>query len=229
MSVVAAGFFFFAVALYLRRPKGQRFYLVPSPGMAALRRYPTSTGGCCAKPKLPADPAPVLIADLRAELERGMGAADRRRRARRPSGLSSQAGPGIDHRPGRDRASVRKPFRLAAAQSQLSQDQAAARFLRRLVRCRSCSSRAWSIALLIKLESPGPVFFRQKRRGYRGNEFRVVKFRTMVHRPGRDAPCDQGRGDHPRSRQPGHPRSAASCAAPGSTSCRRSGTSCAAR
>jgi lipopolysaccharide/colanic/teichoic acid biosynthesis glycosyltransferase len=36
-----------------------------------------------------------------------------------------------------------------------------------------------SIALLIKLDSPGPVFFRQRRAGYRGRVFRIYKFRTM--------------------------------------------------
>jgi exopolysaccharide biosynthesis polyprenyl glycosylphosphotransferase len=35
------------------------------------------------------------------------------------------------------------------------------------------------VALLIKLTSPGPVFFRQVRLGIRGEEFRVWKFRTM--------------------------------------------------
>ncbi|HTV30865.1 MAG TPA: exopolysaccharide biosynthesis polyprenyl glycosylphosphotransferase [Xanthobacteraceae bacterium] len=35
------------------------------------------------------------------------------------------------------------------------------------------------IALVIKLDSPGPVFFRQRRNGYRGREFRINKFRTM--------------------------------------------------
>ncbi len=36
------------------------------------------------------------------------------------------------------------------------------------------------IAILIKLESPGPVFFLQPRAGYRGERFRMRKFRTMV-------------------------------------------------
>lgn len=35
------------------------------------------------------------------------------------------------------------------------------------------------VALLIKLESPGPVFFVQERVGLRGRLFRLVKFRTM--------------------------------------------------
>lgn len=36
------------------------------------------------------------------------------------------------------------------------------------------------IALAIKLDSPGPVFFRQVRVGRGGREFRIHKFRTMV-------------------------------------------------
>lgn len=36
------------------------------------------------------------------------------------------------------------------------------------------------IALAIKLDSPGPVFFRQVRVGRHGREFRIHKFRTMV-------------------------------------------------
>jgi undecaprenyl-phosphate galactose phosphotransferase/putative colanic acid biosynthesis UDP-glucose lipid carrier transferase len=35
------------------------------------------------------------------------------------------------------------------------------------------------IAAAIKLDSSGPVFFRQRRNGYRGREFRILKFRTM--------------------------------------------------
>jgi lipopolysaccharide/colanic/teichoic acid biosynthesis glycosyltransferase len=37
-----------------------------------------------------------------------------------------------------------------------------------------------AIALLIRLDSPGPVLFRQVRRGHRGRPFRMLKFRTMV-------------------------------------------------
>ncbi len=35
------------------------------------------------------------------------------------------------------------------------------------------------VALLVKLKSPGPVFFRQSRVGERGRSFKMLKFRTM--------------------------------------------------
>jgi lipopolysaccharide/colanic/teichoic acid biosynthesis glycosyltransferase len=35
------------------------------------------------------------------------------------------------------------------------------------------------LAIVIRLDSRGPVVFRQLRRGYRGTQFRVLKFRTM--------------------------------------------------
>lgn len=36
------------------------------------------------------------------------------------------------------------------------------------------------LAVLVKRSSPGPVFFVQKRTGYRGRAFGMIKFRTMV-------------------------------------------------
>jgi lipopolysaccharide/colanic/teichoic acid biosynthesis glycosyltransferase len=37
------------------------------------------------------------------------------------------------------------------------------------------------VAIAVKLDSPGPVFYRQVRVGRRGREFRIHKFRTMTH------------------------------------------------
>lgn len=36
------------------------------------------------------------------------------------------------------------------------------------------------LSLLIKLDSPGPIFYRGERIGLRGRKFRIYKFRTMV-------------------------------------------------
>lgn len=38
-------------------------------------------------------------------------------------------------------------------------------------------------AIAVRLDSPGPVLFRQRRMGYRGEPFTVFKFRTMAHMP----------------------------------------------
>lgn len=43
-----------------------------------------------------------------------------------------------------------------------------------------CLPLAIVIALAIKLTSPGPVFFTQERVGWRGERFRLVKFRSMT-------------------------------------------------
>jgi lipopolysaccharide/colanic/teichoic acid biosynthesis glycosyltransferase len=44
------------------------------------------------------------------------------------------------------------------------------------------------VALAVKLDSPGPVFFRQARVGRGGRTFRIHKFRTMTHDPGDRGP-----------------------------------------
>jgi len=44
------------------------------------------------------------------------------------------------------------------------------------------------IALIHKLESKGPLFFIQTRTGYRGKEFKLIKFRTMIRDAEPDGP-----------------------------------------
>ncbi len=52
------------------------------------------------------------------------------------------------------------------------------------------------LAILIKLSSPGPIFFKQKRTGKRGKEFNCYKFRTM--RCSTDAHTKQATADDSR-------------------------------
>lgn len=53
------------------------------------------------------------------------------------------------------------------------------------------------VAVAIRLDTPGPVFFRQERVGRFGVPFRIHKFRTMRHEPGR-AGREITVGDDPR-------------------------------
>ncbi len=49
------------------------------------------------------------------------------------------------------------------------------------------------LAVLVRLDSPGPVFFRQERVGRHGRPFRIHKFRTMVaDAPARGLPLTVG-------------------------------------
>jgi len=52
------------------------------------------------------------------------------------------------------------------------------------------------IAVAIKIDSPGPVFFKQQRVGWKGCKFYCLKFRTMSHDPG--ASFVQAQKDDPR-------------------------------
>lgn len=58
------------------------------------------------------------------------------------------------------------------------------------------------IALWVKLDSPGPVFYRQQRVGRGGALFNILKFRTMVVRPDDQRQLTIGRD--PRVTRAGH-------------------------
>jgi len=51
------------------------------------------------------------------------------------------------------------------------------------------------IAMLIKLTSNGPVFFKQRRMGQYGKPFDLIKFRSMVHCPQDNGPQVTATGD----------------------------------
>ena len=76
------------------------------------------------------------------------------------------------------------------------------------------------IALAIKLESPGPVFFRQERYGFANEAFLIWKFRTMRHE--RTSADEDAAGNSRATR--GSRASAAFCGEQASMSCRSSST-----
>jgi putative colanic acid biosynthesis UDP-glucose lipid carrier transferase len=55
-----------------------------------------------------------------------------------------------------------------------------------------------AIAAAIKLDSTGPVLFRQKRLGFNNNAFEILKFRTMIHMPGPELVVPQAQRNDPR-------------------------------
>lgn len=54
------------------------------------------------------------------------------------------------------------------------------------------------VALAIKLDSKGPVFFRQERMGWTGESFRIWKFRSMVVHQPQDGVVKQAQKNDPR-------------------------------
>lgn len=55
------------------------------------------------------------------------------------------------------------------------------------------------IALIIKLESRGPVFYKQKRVGYDGREFEIIKFRSMRQNAESETGAVWAKKDDPRN------------------------------
>jgi Undecaprenyl-phosphate glucose phosphotransferase len=55
-----------------------------------------------------------------------------------------------------------------------------------------------AVAILIKLDSPGPVFFRQPREGFNHQTFRIWKFRTMRQEASQADGIEQARRADPR-------------------------------
>ncbi len=78
-----------------------------------------------------------------------------------------------------------------------------------------------AVALAVKLESKGPVLFRQKRYGFNNEMIEVFKFRSMY-----TDRCDATASKLVTKETLASPASAASSARPRSTSCRSSSTCC---
>ncbi|WP_166359501.1 undecaprenyl-phosphate glucose phosphotransferase [Pseudomonas akapageensis] len=60
-----------------------------------------------------------------------------------------------------------------------------------------------TVAIAIKLDSPGPVFFRQERMGWSGEVFRIWKFRSMVVHKQEDGMVKQAEKNDPRKTRVG--------------------------
>lgn len=183
MSYVAANLFLFAVSTYLRRRRGQTFFLVPSAQTLAIPAVPHVQWIMLDEPVLPDSPDLVLIADLRADLS-----ADWER-------MIAQAA--VEGHPVYHVKQVMESLTGRVDIEHLSENSFGSLIpdsgygkLKRMMDMITAPLAllllllpAMIVAVAIKLDSPGPVFFRQERRGYRGRPFYVLKFRTMRHMP----------------------------------------------
>ena len=180
-SFVACAAFLLLISMSLRSMRGRRFYVVPSANTAFEPIGGFEWSVLC-QPVLPADPNLVLIADLRADLS--------------PEWEKLIADAAVAGHPVYHVKQVRESLTGKVEIEHLSENSFGSlipnlsyRKIKRAVDVLAVMLAApllllpcLVVVLLIKLDSPGTVFFRQPRRGYRGRIFTVVKFRTMVDR-----------------------------------------------
>jgi lipopolysaccharide/colanic/teichoic acid biosynthesis glycosyltransferase len=184
LSYLLTTLFLFAVSVSLRSWAGRRFYVVPSPGLEKLVGIDAFEWVVLDAPTIPhADRRAIFIADLRADLgaEWEKFIAD-----------VAVAGHPVYHT-----KQIAESLTGQVEIEHLSENSFGSlipnlgyRKLKRLVDLITALVAlpvllvpGMLIAVWIKLDSDGPVFFRQERRGYRGEVFNVVKFRTMADRP----------------------------------------------
>lgn len=181
MSYIAANLFLLAVSTYLRRRRGQTFFLVPSALTSAIPAVPHVKWVMLNEPILPDSPNIVLIADLRADLGDDW---------ERMIAQTAVAGHPVYHvKQVMESLTGRVDIEHLSENSfgSLIPDSGYGK-LKRMVDMVTAPlalvallPAALIVAIAIKLDSPGPVLFRQERRGYRGQPFKVLKFRTMRH------------------------------------------------
>ena len=73
-----------------------------------------------------------------------------------------------------------KPHKLSACQKVYRFFKGVLDFLMALIACILLTPLFIIVAIAIKVDSKGPVFFTQKRIGYKGKEFKCIKFRSMA-------------------------------------------------
>ncbi len=172
--------FLFSVASFVRLRSGQKFYIVPGGGGEQLASIAGPDWIILAEPAPPSDSDPVMVADLRADL------SDEWERL-----IADMAIKGF---PVYHVKQVRESLTGRVEIEHLSENsfgsllpnlsyRTAKRFLDILLCIAVIPIIAIPgilVAIAIKLDSPGSILFQQQRKGYRGEEFTVLKFRTMI-------------------------------------------------
>lgn len=184
VSFFASLLLFFLVCVYSQGRKGRRFYVVPAGETHLVVQIPNVDWVFLKEPKLPDDPVPVLVADLRADLgddwERMIAEVAT---AGHPVYHVKQMRESLTGRVEIEHLSENS-FGSLVPNLSYRKVKRLIDLLLSIVLLPLIAAPALGIAIAIKLDSPGPVFFKQKRMGFRGRPFSMIKFRTMRERSG---------------------------------------------
>lgn len=179
IGFVACCAYLLLVSSLLRSMRGRRFYVVPSASTTA-----EPIGGfqwmLLDEPVLPEDPHLVLIADLHASLD--------------PAWEKLIAEAAVAGHPVYHIKQVRESLTGKVNIEHLSENSFGSlipnlgyRKIKRLIDVVSIFALSpliitigMIVALVIRMDSRGSVFYVQQRRGYRNHPFTIVKFRTMI-------------------------------------------------
>lgn len=182
MSFVACVITGFMIVHATRNSATLPFFVVPNGGIELMHEVPEVNWILLTVPELPTHPEAVIVADLRAE--HGFEWEHMLARA-------ALAGIPVYHS-----KNVRESITGKVHIEHLSENHLGSlsvnvvyRKAKRLFDLIVCSALLAVLALpmvilgiLIRLDSPGPAIFRQKRIGYGGKPFSMLKFRTMRDR-----------------------------------------------
>ena len=179
-SLVIAVLWFFVLSVLLRRSRVVRMAVIPGGSVDRLRAVPNIQWEWIGRPSATLDRVNGVVADLRADL------SDEWERFIADAALSGtpvyhlkqvvESATGkvdIEHLSENTLGSLSPNHAYLRIKEALD-------WLFALVALILFAPIGLVIALLIKLDSPGPALFRQTRMGYRGVPFTVYKFRTMT-------------------------------------------------
>jgi lipopolysaccharide/colanic/teichoic acid biosynthesis glycosyltransferase len=166
-------------AFYVLRRGVRRFYLVPFGRYEIAFNAPKTEWVMMMEPRIPDDPQAIIVADLRFDHEQAW---------EQMLAHAAVAGHPVYHiKQLRESLTGRVSIEhisensfgsmlpnLAYRKAKRALDLVAA-----LIAVPVLIVPLLLVALAIKLDSPGPVLFRQQRMGYRGHPFSIFKFRTM--------------------------------------------------
>ncbi len=180
--VFAVGVAFFS-NFYVLRHGVRRFYIVPFGRYEVATRVPNAEWIVMQEPRIPDDPAAIIVADLRFDHEQEW---------EQMLAHAAVAGHPVYHI-----KQIRESLSGKVSIEHISENNfgsmlpnLAYRKVKRSVDLVSALTLLpifapflLIVALLIKIDSPGSVLFRQQRMGYRGKPFSIYKFRTMRPEP----------------------------------------------